>query len=240
MWKKGRGWRRFFQTNRHQVFCQKDRSGFPGTPYPPTPLADQGGDVFSKSREVVDVNNSFPLRSVINLPVFAVAVLTTPETNSFCVKLLSPQATLPKRASDGAAGYDLSSAVDILVPAFGKAMVSTDLAIATPQGTYARIAPRSGLAVKHFLAIGAGVVDHDFRGNIQVVIFNHSPKDFSVNKGDRIAQLILECSATPPVSCVSDLPSTQRNSHGFGSTGLSSLPVTPREGGSRPSSQPGG
>ena len=119
-------------------------------------------------------------------------------------------------------GYDLASAVDIIVPAKGKAIVKTDLAIAIPENTYARIAPRSGLAVKHFIDVGAGVVDYDYRGNVGVVLFNHSDTDFSVHQSDRIAQLILEQIAMVPVEEVTDLPSTERGDGGFGSTGTES------------------
>lgn len=94
------------------------------------------------------------------------------------VKRLSEHAILPTRGSPGAAGYDLSSAYDDVVPAHGKAIIKTDLSIAIPHGTYARIAPRSGLAVKHFIDTGAGVVDEDYRGPVGVVLFNHSDADF--------------------------------------------------------------
>ena len=70
------------------------------------------------------------------------------------------------------------SAEDVVIPAKGKGIVKTDLAIAIPHGTYARVAPRSGLAVKHFIDTGAGVVDEDYRGNVGVVLFNHSDQDF--------------------------------------------------------------
>lgn len=70
------------------------------------------------------------------------------------------------------------SAYDCVIPARGKGVAKTDLSIAIPPGTYARIAPRSGLAVNHFIDTGAGVVDEDYRGNIGVVLFNHSDKDF--------------------------------------------------------------
>lgn len=73
----------------------------------------------------------------------------------------------------------LDSAQDCTVEAHGKGVVMTDLSIATPPGTYARVAPRSGLAVKHFIDVGAGVVDEDYRGNVGVVLFNHSSSDFA-------------------------------------------------------------
>ncbi|XP_076922355.1 deoxyuridine 5'-triphosphate nucleotidohydrolase-like [Bidens hawaiensis] len=138
----------------------------------------------------------------------------------FKVKKLSEKAVLPSRGSSLAAGYDLSSAIDTKVPARGKALVATDLSIAVPQGTYARIAPRSGLAWKHSIDVGAGVVDADYRGPVGVILFNHSDADFEVKVGDRIAQLIVEKIITPEVVEVDDLDATVRGAGGFGSTGV--------------------
>lgn len=133
---------------------------------------------------------------------------------------LSATATLPQRSSPKAAGYDLSAAENIIVPAQGKAVVKTDLAIACPSGTYGRIAPRSGLAVKHFIDVGAGVIDEDYRGNIGVVLFNHSNENFNVKIGDRIAQLIIEVILTPEIITVDELSNTIRGDNGYGSTGF--------------------
>lgn len=108
-----------------------------------------------------------------------------------------------------------------VVPARGKAIVKTDLSIAIPKDTYARIAPRSGLAWKHFIDTGAGVVDYDYRGNVGVILFNHAETDFEVRAGDRVAQLILERITTPEVVEVDDLEATERGAGGFGSTGVS-------------------
>jgi dUTP pyrophosphatase len=66
----------------------------------------------------------------------------------------------------------------MVVPAQGKALIPTDISIAVPVGTYGRVAPRSGLAVKHFLDVGAGVVDADYRGPLGVVLFNFSKQDY--------------------------------------------------------------
>ncbi|KAI3821054.1 hypothetical protein L1987_08610 [Smallanthus sonchifolius] len=138
----------------------------------------------------------------------------------FKVKKLSEKAVLPSRGSSLAAGYDLSSAIETKVPSRGKALVATDLSIAVPEGTYARIAPRSGLAWKHSIDVGAGVVDADYRGPVGVILFNHSDTDFEVKVGDRIAQLIIEKIITPEVIEVDDLDSTVRGAGGFGSTGV--------------------
>ncbi|XP_049389025.1 deoxyuridine 5'-triphosphate nucleotidohydrolase-like [Solanum stenotomum] len=138
----------------------------------------------------------------------------------FRVKKLSDNAVLPSRGSPLSAGYDLSSATETKVPARGKALVPTDLSIAVPEGTYARIAPRSGLTWKHSIDVGAGVIDADYRGPVGVILFNHSDVDFEVKIGDRIAQLIIEKIIVPEVEEVDDLDSTVRSSGGFGSTGV--------------------
>ncbi|KAJ1621391.1 dUTPase-like protein [Pavlovales sp. CCMP2436] len=136
------------------------------------------------------------------------------------VKKLTALATLPARGSTGAAGYDLSAAYDCVVPARGKALCKTDLEIAIPTGHYGRVAPRSGLAWKHFIDVGAGVIDEDYRGNVGVILFNHGESNFEVNCGDRIAQLVLEQISTPEVVEVDSLDETVRGEGGFGSTGV--------------------
>ncbi|CAM0951437.1 unnamed protein product [Alopecurus aequalis] len=137
------------------------------------------------------------------------------------VKRLSPNAVLPSRASTRAAGYDLTSAVPTVVPARGRALVATDLCVAVPEGTYARIAPRSGLAWRHGIDVGGGVVDTDYRGPVGVLLFNHSDVDFAVRPGDRVAQMVIERVATPEVAeIVDDLDDTARGQGGFGSTGV--------------------
>ncbi|XP_075494957.1 deoxyuridine 5'-triphosphate nucleotidohydrolase [Primulina tabacum] len=141
-------------------------------------------------------------------------------TSFLKVKKLSEKAVLPSRGSSLSAGYDLSSAADAKVPARGKAMIPTDLSIAIPEVTYARIAPRSGLTWKSSIDVGAGVIDADYRGPVGVILFNHSDVDFEVKIGDRIAQLIIEKIMTPEVVEVDDLDSTLRGSSGFGSTGI--------------------
>ena len=141
-------------------------------------------------------------------------------SSSLRVRLVSPNATVPTRGSQGAAGYDLYSIEDGVVPLRGRAVVSTGISITVPNGTYGRIAPRSGLAAKHSIAVGAGVVDADFTGIVQVIMFNHSDEDFHFSKGDRIAQLVLERIMTPDVVVVDELDETERSDKGLGSTGV--------------------
>lgn len=88
----------------------------------------------------------------------------------FFIKKLDPSAFLPKKGSEKAAGYDICSLHDCVVPARGKCLVKTGLAFAVPPGNYARVAPRSGLALKNFIDVGAGVIDEDYRGEGDIII----------------------------------------------------------------------
>jgi len=95
--------------------------------------------------------------------------------------------------------------------------------VSQPEGTYARIAPRSGLAWRHGIQVGAGVVDSDYTGEVKVVLFNQDPSlPFEVRRGYRIAQLIFERVEIPlEVTEETDIPATERGDGGFGSTGTS-------------------
>lgn len=138
------------------------------------------------------------------------------------VAKLTTCATMPTKGSKFAAGFDLYSAYEYTIPPHGKVVAKTDLQIQVPAGTYGRIAPRSGLAARHHIDIGAGVVDADYTGNVGVVMFNHDPnKDFYIKKGDRIAQLVCEKIEHPELEKVTTLEPTERGQKGFGSTGTS-------------------
>ncbi|KZO94920.1 dUTP pyrophosphatase [Calocera viscosa TUFC12733] len=140
-------------------------------------------------------------------------------TSQLLIKKHSEKARLPTRGSPLAAGYDLYSAEKKTIPARGKALIDTQISIAVPVGTYGRVAPRSGLASKFMIDTGAGVIDADYRGIVFVLLFNLSDKDFEVQEGDRIAQLIIEKIETPAIMEVADLEETLRGAGGFGSTG---------------------
>ncbi|KAK4447682.1 dUTPase-like protein [Podospora aff. communis PSN243] len=150
----------------------------------------------------------------------ATAVTTLDQTPPLLIKKLSDKARLPTRGSAFAAGYDLYAARETIIPARGKALVDTDISMAVPAGTYGRIAPRSGLAAKNFIDTGAGVIDADYRGQVKVLLFNHSDTDFAVAEGDRVAQLVLERIYTPDVVEVQELEESVRGAGGFGSTGV--------------------
>ncbi|CAG5113702.1 Oidioi.mRNA.OKI2018_I69.chr2.g7792.t1.cds [Oikopleura dioica] len=137
---------------------------------------------------------------------------------------LSENATTPSRGSDYAAGLDLYSAEEKIVPAKGRALIKTDIQVALPDGCYGRIAPRSGLAYKKGIDVGAGVVDQDYRGNVGVILFNFGEEEFKVEKGDRIAQFILERIWMPVlVESSEKLEETVRGEAGFGSTGVKKM-----------------
>eukprot|EP01126_Amoeba_proteus_P033657 TRINITY_DN3311_c0_g1_i5.p1 TRINITY_DN3311_c0_g1~~TRINITY_DN3311_c0_g1_i5.p1 ORF type:complete len:146 (-),score=28.00 TRINITY_DN3311_c0_g1_i5:142-579(-) len=135
------------------------------------------------------------------------------------VKRHSEYATVPQRGSPQAAGYDLHSAHDYTIPPHGKELIQTDISVAIPSGFYARVAPRSSLAWKSHIDVGAGVIDEDYRGKVGVVLFNHGDTAFKVTRGDRVAQMILTKIITPPVVEVEELDDTLRGTGGFGSTG---------------------
>ena len=135
------------------------------------------------------------------------------------VKKLSDTAIIPTRGSEVSAGWDLYASQEVVVPARGKAIIATDIAIAVPVGFYGRVAPRSGMAWKKHTDIGAGVIDADYRGPIGVVMFNHSDEDLQIESGDRVAQLVIEQISMAPLTEVESLDDTERGEGGYGSTG---------------------
>lgn len=154
--------------------------------------------------------------------VSAVSAAANASATTLRVCALGDAARIPARASAQAAGYDLSSAADVVVPARGRVLVPLQIALAVPSGHYARIAPRSGLACRG-IDVGAGVVDEDYRGEVRVLLINGTDADFAVSRGDRVAQLVLERISTVPVEVVdtvSELSCTARGARGFGSTGV--------------------
>lgn len=137
----------------------------------------------------------------------------------FEVKLNTPAAQLPRRATPGSAGLDLYSAEELTIPAGERRLVDLGFSMAFSNLCYARIAPRSGLAVKG-IDVGAGVIDADYRGPVKVLLINNSKQDFPVRVGDRVAQMIFEKIRMLEPFQVDELDSTSRGVGGFGSTGL--------------------
>lgn len=139
------------------------------------------------------------------------------------VQKVTPNAILPSRATEGSVGYDLFASGPVIVdPYGGRARVPTGLIIIIPNGHYGRIAPRSGLTVRHGIHVGAGVIDPDYRGLIEVVLFNLGEEEFHIKTGDKIAQLILEKVSILPIVEVDKVDETTRGEGGFGSSGMKS------------------
>ena len=126
------------------------------------------------------------------------------------VKRLGNNAATPKCGTKGAAGYDLSSVVDIVIPVHSRCVVKTGLSFRLPTGTYKRIAPRLGLSVTKSIDVGAGVVNADYRGEVGVVLFNNGNQNFQVKQGDCIAQLILKKVSTHSIQEVQTLGEATR------------------------------
>lgn len=135
------------------------------------------------------------------------------------VVLAAKNARIPTRGSDAAAGYDLFAATAACIPAGSRALISTGLRIGLPAGCYGRVASRSGLSVLHGIEVGAGVIDADYTGVLDVVLFNHNDMPYEVEIGDRIAQLICEKIEYPVIVVCQNLDATARGDAGCGSTG---------------------
>jgi dUTP pyrophosphatase len=142
------------------------------------------------------------------------------------IKLLKDSAKIPTYGSVSAAGLDLYAAEDYIIEVESRKLISTGISVSWDEYNndkhYLRIAPRSGLSVKNSIDVGAGVVDSDYRGEIFVCLINNSKeKKFEIKRGDRIAQAILEkISRFDSIIEVNELPSSERGSGGFGSTGI--------------------
>jgi dUTP pyrophosphatase len=132
---------------------------------------------------------------------------------------------LPAYATSGSAGMDLLAAVtEPLDLAPGeRALVPTGLAIALPEGYEAQVRPRSGLALKHGVSVlnSPGTIDADYRGELGVILINHGQNVFNIQRGDRIAQLVVAPVVQARWVGTANLPDSERGAGGFGSTGQS-------------------
>jgi dUTP pyrophosphatase len=126
---------------------------------------------------------------------------------------------LPKYAHKGDAGADLRAAEPKIIAPRSRELIATGISLELPVGYVGLIWPRSGLAVKRGLDCGAGVIDSHYRGEIKVLLFNHSATEIQIQSGDRIAQLIVQKVETVEFKFSDRLSETVRNTSGFGSTG---------------------
>jgi dUTP pyrophosphatase len=130
---------------------------------------------------------------------------------------------IPQYATAQSAGVDLEAAIDqpITLKAGARMLVPTGLAIALPEGFEAQIRPRSGLAAKNGVTVlnSPGTIDADYRGEIKVILINHGLEDFIIERGMRIAQMVIAQYALVSWNVVDTLDETARGAGGFGSTG---------------------
>lgn len=141
------------------------------------------------------------------------------------VTRLDSSVPLPKYAKAGDAGADLATRIDFTLKPGERALIPTGISIALPNGYVALVHPRSGLAIKHGISMvnTPGTVDAAYRGELAVILINHDPSEsITFNKGDRIAQLVIQQVEKAEFVEVSSLPGSDRGSGGFGSTGKSS------------------
>jgi dUTP pyrophosphatase len=128
---------------------------------------------------------------------------------------------LPAYATAGAAGMDVVAAEDVTIAPAARHAVATGLALAIPEGYEIQVRPRSGLALKHGITVPntPGTIDSDYRGELKVILINHGSEPFVIQRGDRVAQLVLAPVVQAVWDEVAELDATTRGAGGFGSTG---------------------
>jgi len=147
-------------------------------------------------------------------------------SSSICVRVRrvgAVDAPLPRYQSEGAAGLDLTAALEepIAIAPGERRLIPTGLALAIPPGFEGQVRPRSGLALRHGVTVlnAPGTIDADYRGEVKVLLVNHGREPFAIAPGDRIAQLVVAAFARVELELVDDLDSTARGEGGYGSTG---------------------
>jgi dUTP pyrophosphatase len=142
-------------------------------------------------------------------------------TDTLEVRLVHPDAVAPTRTRSGDAGYDLRATERMSVPQDGRRLVGTGIAIALPEGIAGLVTPRSGLAIEHGITLlnSPGLIDPNYRGEIKVIVRNTGERRYTIEAGDRIAQLLLVPYWAPELDIVDELPASDRGANGFGSSG---------------------
>ena len=131
----------------------------------------------------------------------------------------SENSIVPVKATPGSSAVDLFSAENVMIPAKGRSLVSTDIGVVLPENTCGTIMSRSGLALNQDISVFAGLIDNDYRGPIKIIVFNDGPGDFEIRQGMRIAQLLIQRVVNAFLCEVREMTPTQRGGGGFGSTG---------------------
>ncbi len=136
------------------------------------------------------------------------------------VKKINPEAILPQYTIEGDAAMELYSVEDIIVKAGKIKACQTGIGMVIPEGFVGLIWDKSGIALKGGLKTMGGVIDSNYRGEIGVIVKNLSKEDYKINKGDKIAQMLIQKVECPIIEEVDKLDDTERGEDGFGSTGL--------------------
>lgn len=138
------------------------------------------------------------------------------------INKLHQEAIIPQYQTQGAAGFDLHAIDSYVIKPRESALIKTGLAIELEEGFELQVRSRSGLALKHNIAVlnAPGTIDSDYRGEVMVILFNHSNSDFIIKKGDRIAQGVVAKYERVDFEVCTELTQTQRGSSGFGSSGI--------------------
>jgi dUTP pyrophosphatase len=139
------------------------------------------------------------------------------------VKKLKENAIVPSYAHSGDAAMDLCSCENYVVLAGKRQVVSTGIAMELPEGYWANIRGKSGLAAKKGICILGGVIEHTYRGEYGVIVFNTGDEDFVIKEGDKIAQVVIAPVASVEVEVAEELSDTVRGEGAFGSTGRSNV-----------------
>jgi dUTP pyrophosphatase len=151
-------------------------------------------------------------------------LLTTTETTvTIPIRKLDTEIELPQAQNRGDAGYDLRSAADLSIAPGERALVSTGIAIAIPIGYAGFVQPRSGLAIKNGIGVlnSPGLIDSGYRDELKVILINTDKNEtFKIQKGDRIAQLVIQKYESVNWNVVDNLEDSDRGTGGFGSTGV--------------------
>ena len=172
----------------------------------------------------VKVHDNGIVETVYAPPPYPVYTSTqTPMYENFpklLVKKLDPGAIIPTKANRSDAGYDLYALNGTIIDKHTHKLIKTGISMAIPEGYVGLIWPRSGMAYKYGLDVFAGVIDSGYRGDIGVILYNSQYNSYEINKGDRIAQILIQKVEDFDLVEVEDLDSTERNSGGFGSSGV--------------------
>ena len=139
------------------------------------------------------------------------------------IKKTNKEVITPKYKTDGSSGVDLSAFLEkkVVIKPNSSELIPTGLQVAIPEELEIQIRPRSGLAAKESIGVlnSPGTIDSDYRGELKIILFNHGNKDFIINNGDRIAQMVIAKHEQAEWNEVNILDSSERGSGGFGSTG---------------------